>query len=255
MLSGGSDGNDGGLRTPMSDDLDASPRMAFYSPALAPSPRDSDLASSTSSLQLASSMSAVTPLRSHGSAHQDEVRTNARTHARTHAHVRAVTSYSSYSSYESTKLTRAMWPTVHVGGRYHEMMSHIGEWERRVNSNGGSTHTGSTRYRGFFVHVHTKTTTATAVGSIMLLLPRAEQDICNTINPKTTRVASERASERTRMRCISECLLMICVYLLSRVITKKFVAMEHAVDGRELLWNLQLCVRVVRCESQRARDG
>ena len=161
----------------------------------------------------------------------------------THAHVRAVTSYSSYSSYESTKLTRAMWPTVHVGGRYHEMMSHIGEWERRVNSNGGSTHTGSTRYRGFFVHVHTKTTTATAVGSIMLLLPRAEQDICNTINPKTTRVASERASERTRMRCISECLLMICVYLLSRVITKKFVAMEHAVDGRELLWNLQLCVR------------
>jgi len=38
-------------------------------------------------------------------------------------------------------------------------------------------------------------------------------------------------------------LLMICVYLLRRVITKKFVAMEHAVDGRELLWNLQLCVR------------
>ena len=134
----------------------------------------------------------------------------------THAHVRAVTSYSSYSSYESTKLTRAMWPTVHVGGRYHEMMSHIGEWERRVNSNGGSTHTGSTRYRGFFVHVHTKTTTATAVGSIMLLLPRAEQDICNTINPKTaSKQANERASERAYDASRNVSLNDMCIFATS----------------------------------------
>ena len=116
----------------------------------------------------------------------------------THAHVRAVTSYSSYSSYESTKLTRAMWPTVHVGGRYHEMMSHIGEWERRVNSNGGSTHTGSTRYRGFFVHVHRKTTTttATAVGT-NAIATKSRARYLQYNKSKNRKQASERASERT----------------------------------------------------------